>query len=74
MVAQRLDSKLRDYLKNTRNNLFAEAASNSMSFQRPVLIILDRNLDLPSLLHHTWTYQPLISDLLGLTSNRVVVQ
>eukprot|EP01134_Creolimax_fragrantissima_P003118 CFRG3118T1 len=74
MVAQRLDSKLRDYLKNTRNNLFAEAAGNNISFQRPVLIIMDRNLDIPSILHHTWTYQPLVSDLLGLRSNRVVVE
>ncbi|CAF4772981.1 unnamed protein product, partial [Rotaria magnacalcarata] len=33
-------------------------------FQRPVLVILDRSIDLASLLHHTWTYQALAHDIL----------
>ena len=33
------------------------------SFQRPVLIILDRNNDLCTPLHHTWTYQALCHDV-----------
>lgn len=36
------------------------------SFQRPVLILLDRDLDIPTVLHHTWTYQALVHDILGL--------
>ena len=35
-----------------------------LSFQRPVLIILDRNVDLCTPLHHTWTYQALCHDVL----------
>eukprot|EP00123_Amoebidium_parasiticum_P009040 comp19184_c0_seq1/m.21889 comp19184_c0_seq1/g.21889 ORF comp19184_c0_seq1/g.21889 comp19184_c0_seq1/m.21889 type:complete len:621 (-) comp19184_c0_seq1:329-2191(-) len=74
MVSKRLDQKLRDHLKNTRTNLFTEGNSSTLSFQRPVLIILDRTVDLPTLLHHTWTYQALVHDLLDMKSNRVSVQ
>lgn len=38
--------------------------SLSCSFQRPLLVILDRSTDLASLLHHTWTYQALAHDVL----------
>jgi len=38
--------------------------SGQFSFQRPVLIILDRNMDLCTPLHHTWTYQALVHDVL----------
>ncbi|KAI8850617.1 Sec1-like protein [Chytridium lagenaria] len=36
-VAAKLDAKLRDHLANTRNNLFQESLSGTLS--RPVLII-----------------------------------
>eukprot|EP00124_Ichthyophonus_hoferi_P003822 Ihof_evm2s360 gene=Ihof_evmTU2s360 len=74
MVAKRLDQKLRDHLKNTRTNLFTEVTSSRPSFQRPVLILLDRTIDLPTLLHHTWTYQALVHDVLGMKSNRISIQ
>lgn len=38
-----------------------------------VLLILDRNVDLVSMLAHGWTYQALISDCLEIKLNRVVV-
>lgn len=39
--------------------------SNSFcSFQRPLLVILDRNQDMATPLHHTWTYQALAHDVL----------
>ena len=34
------------------------------SFQRPLLVILDRNMDLATPFHHTWTYQALAHDVL----------
>jgi hypothetical protein len=37
------------------------------SVQRPLLAILDRNIDLATPLHHGWTYQALAHDLLGLS-------
>ncbi len=39
-----------------------------------MLIILDRNIDLPTMLHHTWTYQALVHDILGMNLNKVQVE
>lgn len=75
MVAQKLDKKLRENLFDARNNLFlTETQSGNFNFQRPLLIILDRNVDMATPLHHTWTYQALAHDLLDLTLNRVVIE
>ena len=41
------------------------------SFQRPVLVLLDRSIDTSIILHHTWTYQALIHDLLHLQVDSV---
>ena len=38
-----------------------------------VLLILDRNIDLVSMVSHGWTYQALVSDCLEIKLNRVVV-
>lgn len=38
-----------------------------------MLLILDRNVDLVSMLSHGWTYQALVSDCLDIKLNRVVV-
>ncbi len=34
------------------------------SFQRPLFVLADRNVDMATPLHHTWTYQALIHDVL----------
>jgi hypothetical protein len=39
----------------------------------PVLILLDRNVDLAVMLQHTWTYQAMVHDLLSFDLNRVTV-
>ena len=70
-VARKLDKKLRGHLKASRGGLFAESVSATGSFERPLLAILDRNIDLATMLHHTWTYQALVQDLLSLKLNRV---
>ncbi|XP_071453689.1 protein sly1 homolog isoform X2 [Hetaerina americana] len=76
MVAEKLDKKLRENLGDTRNNLFIMDATKGSQFRykRPLLIILDRNMDMATPLHHTWTYQALAHDVLDLTLNRVVVE
>lgn len=38
--------------------------SHLFSFQRPLLVLVDRNIDLATPLHHTWTYQALVHDVL----------
>ncbi|XP_054265329.1 protein sly1 homolog [Macrosteles quadrilineatus] len=74
MVAEKLDKKLRENLRDARNNLFTDSASTAFSFQRVLLIILDRNMDMATMLHHSWTYQALAHDVLDLALNRVVVE
>ncbi|ORY39959.1 golgi transport protein Sly1 [Rhizoclosmatium globosum] len=71
-IATKLDQRIRDHIMNSRNNnLFSEPATGAT---RPVLILLDRNLDLASMLNHTWTYSTLVHDLLDLKLNRVVIE
>lgn len=67
---------MNDHLfENLGNNLLSENNTSSFStFQRPVLVILDRNIDLTVMFHHTWTYQALVHDLLNMHLNRVQVQ
>lgn len=75
-VAMRLDQKLRDNFRDARNNLFAQenVRAGQLNIHRPVLVIADRGIDLATMLHHTWTYQALIHDLLELDLNRVVTK
>ncbi|BFZ54449.1 Vesicle trafficking between the ER and Golgi [Savitreella phatthalungensis] len=70
MIARRLDTKLRDYVTNTRQNYTTKTAHH---YQRPVLIILDRMVDLVSMLSHSWTYQALVHDLCALDLNRITL-
>ncbi|XP_037799503.1 sec1 family domain-containing protein 1-like [Penaeus monodon] len=77
-VAERLDKKLRENLRDTRNSFFTGLSTDSfaagqLSFQRPLLVLVDRNVDLATPLHHTWTYQALAHDVLNLSLNRVSV-
>jgi len=71
LLPKKIDNKLRDYLLNNRSAKFNNTIN---SFNRPVLVILDRNIDMTSLISHTWTYVPLIHDVLNMKLNRVVVE
>merc|ERR1719209_1557329 len=73
-VAVKLDKKLRDNLKDARNSLFSDGtATGRYSFHRPVLVLVDRAVDMSTPLHHTWTYQALAHDVLQYNQNRVTV-
>lgn len=76
MVAKKLDKKLRENLWDARNNLFHGNTGQvgSFSFTRPMLILLDRNIDMATPLHHTWTYQALAHDVLDLSLNRYLIK
>lgn len=74
MIATRLDAKLREHILNNKHNLFAKDEDDVVAqSQRPALVLLDRDLDLGSMLMHTWTYQGLIHDLYDIKLNQVVV-
>lgn len=72
MVASLLDQRLRDHLL-VKNNLFSEGGNFSMSFQRPVLCLFDRNFELSVAIQHDFRYRPLVHDVLGMRLNRVSV-
>lgn len=78
MVAEKLDRKIRDNLKDARNSLFNGGdlfgTSVALTFHRPLLVILDRNMDMATPLHHTWTYQALVHDVLDLKLNQVRIE
>ncbi|CAF2065083.1 unnamed protein product [Rotaria magnacalcarata] len=76
IIGERLYKKIRENLCDHRNSLFSFDSINmeTLSFQRPVLVILDRSIDLASLLHHTWSYQALAHDILDFKSNRVEIE
>ena len=79
MISAKLDRKLRDHILNSKDNLFspssgASSSSAGMPTSRPVLIILDRNVDLIPMLSHSWTYQSLVNDVLKMKLNRITVE
>ncbi len=75
MIAAKLDRKLRDHVLNAKDNLFSgKAAGQNPASSRPVLIIVDRNVDLVPMLSHSWTYQSLIHDVLDMHLNRITVE
>ncbi|EPQ28845.1 uncharacterized protein PFL1_03648 [Pseudozyma flocculosa PF-1] len=77
LVARKLESKLREHMTSARGagNLFSESTSGAQSWNtsRPLLVILDRNVDLVPMFAHSWTYQALVQDVLELKLNRVTV-
>ncbi|KAI1737580.1 sec1 protein [Xylaria scruposa] len=76
MIAGKLDRKLRDHVLNSKDNLFNSrpASSAGTPASRPVLIILDRNVDLNPMLSHSWTYQSLVHDVLNMKLNRITIE
>uniref|UniRef100_A0AAQ6APY5 Sec1 family domain-containing protein 1 n=1 Tax=Amphiprion ocellaris TaxID=80972 RepID=A0AAQ6APY5_AMPOC len=72
----KLDKKLRENLRDARNSLFTgdSMAAGQFSFQRPLFVLADRNVDMATPLHHTWTYQALIHDVLDFHLNRVMME
>lgn len=76
LVARKLESKLREHMAGPRGatGLFAASMSSATwSKERPVLILLDRNVDLVPMIAHSWTYQALVYDVLDTKLNRVSV-
>ncbi|TQS38805.1 hypothetical protein Golomagni_00682 [Golovinomyces magnicellulatus] len=77
-IAMRLDRKLRDHILNSKDNLFSNSSNKSsgsgIPSSRPVLIILDRNVDLIPMFLHSWTYQSLVHDILDMKLNRITVE
>mmetsp|Transcript_66695 Transcript_66695/g.168225 ORF Transcript_66695/g.168225 Transcript_66695/m.168225 type:complete len:638 (+) Transcript_66695:135-2048(+) len=83
MVARSLEERIREMLRTggaSATELFTGSGGArgvdtgaGTAGQRPLLCILDRNTDLVTMLNHTWTYQAMAHDILGLRLNRLTV-
>ena len=78
MVADRLNERLADLVASpSSSELFPpSAAAVSMDpshAQRPLLVILDRGMDLRPLVEHNWSYQGLMHDVLNMNLNKVTI-
>lgn len=76
LIAAKLDRRLRDHVLNSKDNLFSTPKNGAVpsSSQRPVLVVVDRNVDLIPMLSHSWTYQSLVNDVLKMNANRITVE
>lgn len=71
IVAEKLGSKLRDYVINTRNS--SSSVLENESLERCVLIVLDRNIDFASMFSHSWIYQCMVFDVFKLARNTITI-
>jgi sec1 family domain-containing protein 1 len=69
VIAKRLNDRIRASLDLFRSDFTASIAT----FRRPLLLLMDRDIDLAVMLHHSWTYQALIHDCLEMSLNTIVV-
>lgn len=78
MISAKLDRKLRDHILNSKDNLFSShgqrPSATGTPSSRPILVIVDRNIDLIPMLSHSWTYQSLVHDVLKMHLNRITVE
>lgn len=79
MISAKLDRKLRDHILNSKDNLFSShgqrpSSATGTPTSRPVLVIVDRNVDLIPMLSHSWTYQSLVYDVLKMHLNRITIE
>ena len=81
MVAEKLDQKIRQNLRDSRSSFFSGSdilrhgnSALPLMFSRPLLVILDRSIDMATPLSHSWTYQALAHDVLDLKLNQVFIE
>ncbi|CAI4058436.1 hypothetical protein SKDZ_04G4030 [Saccharomyces kudriavzevii ZP591] len=72
IIAEKLGTKLRDYVINT-NASSASSLQGNDSLERGVLIILDRNIDFASMFSHSWIYQCMVFDIFKLSRNTITI-
>jgi len=80
MVSRRLEERIRELLAkgSAAAELFSSGGVGSAALgepvgQRPLLCVLDRDMDLVTMLNHTWTYQAMTHDVLGMRLNSLTV-
>ncbi|KAL9645219.1 hypothetical protein ABK040_002420 [Willaertia magna] len=77
LVAENVEKQLRNLmnspLKEVNNSSSSYDSMKNQKKNRPLLIIMDRSIDLTVCLQHQWTYRAMVHDLFQLRSNQVKV-
>lgn len=71
IIADKLDKRIRETLRDQVNCLYNRKELSLR--KRPLLCLVDRDIDMSTPLHHAWTYQALIHDTIKLQLNKVEV-
>uniref|UniRef100_A0A7S2WKC2 Sec1 family domain-containing protein 1 n=1 Tax=Mucochytrium quahogii TaxID=96639 RepID=A0A7S2WKC2_9STRA len=72
MVSRKVSQVIRGLVEQ-QSTFFSQTSGTGVLEQRPMLLIVDRSIDMASPLVHTSGYQTLVDDLLNLGLNRVKV-
>lgn len=67
-IANRLCNKLRSHLEDYKPR---QKTRKDQTSDQPLLCLVDRSQDLSTPLHHTWTFQALMHDVLDYEQNKV---
>lgn len=78
MVAERLHDRLAELVSGPSSSDLFPPSAGAVSMdpshaQRPLLIILDRGMDLRPMVEHNWSYQGLMHDVLNMHLNKVSI-
>lgn len=73
LICGKLESKIRNHLINTKSPLSLSNPQASPNQPRPLLLVVDRRIDLAGPLKHSASYNALIDEILGINSNQVQI-
>jgi sec1 family domain-containing protein 1 len=73
LICGKLESKIRNHLINTKSQLSLSNPQASTNQPRPLLLVVDRRIDLAGPLKHSASYNALIDEILGINSNQIQI-
>ena len=73
LICGKLESKIRNHLINTKSPLSLSNPQASPNQPRPLLLVVDRRIDLAGPLKHSASYNALIDEILGINSNQIQI-
>ena len=72
-ICGKLESRIKNHLINTKSPLSLSNPQASPNQPRPLLLVVDRRIDLAAPLKHSSAYNALIDEILGLNSNQIQI-
>ena len=72
-ICGKIESRIKNHLINTKSLLSLSNPQASPNQPRPLLLVVDRRIDLAAPLKHSSAYNALIDEILGLNSNQIQI-